>query len=214
MESGDRRNPEVSRSPAASKALAAVDKASPDDETSDGSLVERCLSQDVAAWEEMYARHHRPMCDAITAMLGSGRADASLVDEIAARVWYALVSDGGQLLIRFDPRRSSRLSPFLRGLARVEIMRYLRRERRQREIELLRGERSSHEAPMPFAQWNAILRDFTATLTPSERRFVEEYLLARPQSFSPQSRQGLSEASIWQHRHRIRSKLRAFLGSE
>ena len=52
-------------------------------------LVDRCLLGEVAAWEEIYRQCHDPLCAAIKSLLGPGFHDPNLVDDIAARVWYA-----------------------------------------------------------------------------------------------------------------------------
>src|SRR5271165_2360258 len=101
----------------------------------DRQLAERCLAGEVAAWEEFYGRFHGPLCAAVSGMLGPGGSDLSRVDEIAARVWYALVRNDGELLNRFDPARHARLGAFLRGLARIEVMQYFRAEYRRRAQE-------------------------------------------------------------------------------
>jgi len=58
--------------------------------------------------------------------LGSNSNDLQLVDEIAARVWYAVIRDGGRVLAGFDPQRDTRLRVFLTGVARLEARQYLR----------------------------------------------------------------------------------------
>ncbi len=83
------------------------------DPQADQRLAKRCVKGEVLAWEELYGRFHDPLCTAIRGMLGSGGADLSRIDEIAARVWYALVRDDGELLNRFDPARHTRLTGFL-----------------------------------------------------------------------------------------------------
>ena len=72
----------------------------------DGLLAKRCLAGEVAAWEQLYAQCHEPLLVSIRIMLGSQSADANLVDEIAARVWYALVANDGELLSRYKPSRA------------------------------------------------------------------------------------------------------------
>ena len=69
----------------------------------DRQLVDRCLAGEVAAWEEFYAQCHDPLCTAIRIMLGRPHGDPNLVDEIASRVWYALVANDGKLLGRYSP---------------------------------------------------------------------------------------------------------------
>jgi hypothetical protein len=177
-----------------------------DTATLDHRLVKRCVSGEVAAWEELYGRFHESLCRAIAGMLGSGSADASRVDEIAARVWYALVRDDGELLARFDPLRHTRFSGFLRGLARVEIMQYYRAEYRRRAQEAASVRHSNISAPFSDWQVTAMIDDFASTLTDGEQEFLEDHLLGS----SEEGQRRWSNTTIWQRCHRIREKLKAF----
>lgn len=179
----------------------------------DRLLVDRCLAGDVAAWEELYNQCHFPLCVAIKSLLGPGYRDLNLIDEIAARVWYALVRNDGELLDRFDPRQDLRVGTFLRGVARIEIMQYVRAERRRRLREAEAGRRPRRDDALSGWQLDVMLNEFTATLTPGEQRFVEEYLLVAP-SEDDAERNDLTDANIWQRRHRIRTKLLAFFGDD
>jgi len=173
----------------------------------DRRLVERCLAGDVTAWEELYRQCHGPLCAAIKSLIVPDR-DPNLIDEIAACVWYALVKNDGEMLERFDPRRDLRLTSFLRGLARIEIMQYFRAEQRRRIREAAAGRLPRNVAPLSNCQVNALLNEFTATLTIGEQQFLEEYLLSPTQE---EDTAECSIANVWQRRRRIRMKLLAFL---
>jgi hypothetical protein len=186
----------------------AADATDPEgDAESDRLLAKRCLMGEVAAWEELYGRFHDPLCRAVRGMLGGGGLDLSRVDEIAARVWYALVRNDGELLNRFDPARHTRLGGFLRGLARIEIMQYYRAEyrRRAQETACCVGRACGDEISSDW-QVTSMIDDFATTLTPGEHEFLEEHLLGGPEA----GRQRWSDAAIWQRCHRIREKLKAF----
>ena len=173
-------------------------------------LVERCLSGDERAWEQLYRECHPPLLRAIKLLLGPDAADIHLADEMAARVWYALLRDGGRLLVSYDAERDSSLSAFLMGLARIEIMRHLRSERRRRSYEFIGGRRILAEGRVPDWQVAVMMDEFSSTLTAQERCFMEKFLLEAPEA-EPSTDQGeLSANSIWQRRHRIRRKLKAF----
>jgi hypothetical protein len=176
----------------------------------DRLLVERCLAGDVPAWEKLYNQCHTPLCVSIKSLIGPTYCDPNLVDEIAARVWYALVRNDGQLLDRFDPSLDLRLGAFLRGLARVEIMQYFRAEQRRRTREIQAGRRHQGDDHLSDWQVDAMLNEFAATLTPGEQRFLDEHLVSLLQEDEHADRAELSDANVWQRRHRIRSKLRAF----
>ena len=63
-------------------------------------------------------------------LLRSDSSDPNLVDEIAGRVWYAIVTDPVRRLASFDPKRGCSLTTFLAGLAWNEIRDFFRSERR------------------------------------------------------------------------------------
>ncbi|HBO46263.1 MAG TPA: hypothetical protein DD670_20525, partial [Planctomycetaceae bacterium] len=74
----------------------------------DGELVARCAAGEVGAWEELYDQCHVPLLRAIRCLLGQTVPDQNLIDELAARVWYALIDKDGKLLARFDKQRGAR----------------------------------------------------------------------------------------------------------
>jgi hypothetical protein len=183
----------------------------------DRAMVDRCLLGEVDAWEELYRQCHDPLCASIAAMLGNGFHDPNLVDDIAARVWYALVKNDGDLLDRFDPCRDLRLGVFFRGLARVELMQYFRAEQRRIQRERKAGKQPRLIATMNEWQVGVLLKEFMTTLTPGEKRFMDEYLLSLPaegdDKEDKEEVECLSDANIWQRRHRIREKLLKFFGN-
>jgi DNA-directed RNA polymerase specialized sigma24 family protein len=170
----------------------------------DGRLAERCVMGEVAAWEELYAQCHDPLCASIRAMLGPC-SDANLVDEISARVWYALVAKDGELLARYSHERGARLSTYLRALAKHEMCRHLRTEVRRRKREFLAMKKKSPEDAMDLARSIHDLEGFLVTLTPRERGFWDVHLLATSPGIP------YSPANIWQLTHRIYEKLMRFL---
>jgi hypothetical protein len=180
----------------------------------DRRLVDRCVAGDVAAWERLYRQCHAPLCSAIGALVGQNCCDSNLIDEIAARVWYALVRNDGELLDRFDPSWNLRLGSFLRGLARIELMKYFRAEQRHRAREAEIGCKPQDDGSLSDPQFDAMFSEFTATLTPGEQHFLERYLLVPYEKAAGDDPARLSDASIWQRRHRLRSKLRTFFRDE
>jgi DNA-directed RNA polymerase specialized sigma24 family protein len=177
-------------------------------------LVDRCLNGEVAAWEELYAQCHEPLCAAIRAKLRHGITDPNLVDELAARVWYAVVKNDGELLSRYDPERGGRVITFLRAIARDEIARHFRSEHRriEREVASLR-ERSHNPLKEVGVPITASFNEFLQTLTPHEQNFCESYLMSEAgESEAALKSSPYSPANIWQLTHRIYKKMRAFLG--
>ena len=174
----------------------------------DAILAKRCVAGEVAAWEELYAQCHDPLCLSIKLMLGRLSADQSLVDEIAARVWYALVANDGDLLARYNPKRRARLITFMRTLAKGEISNHFRAEVRRRERELVAlRERPQHQGAEP-EHTISVLSEFLDTLSPGERGFCNEHLLAEAADAGAVA---YSSASIWQLTRRVYQKLMRFL---
>jgi len=178
----------------------------------DATLIKRCIAGEVAAWEELYAQCHAPLLRFIECMLGTVDCDPNLVDELAARVWYALVADDGELLARFDARRKARLSTFMQGVARDLAGRYFRAERRRRSRERAvsrarRGcaTRRSNEAELS-------LSEFRETLSPGEREFLDRHCRGDPEMDVDGVRK--EPLSVYSRKlvARIRRKWKAFLG--
>jgi hypothetical protein len=138
-----------------------------------------------------------------------------VIDEVAARVWYALVENDGRLLGRFDPHRRVRLSTYFRGLARIHTLLYFRDEHRHRTHENRArenqaGRRRRRNIPVSGLPDDVMLSDFADTLTAEERRFLEEHLVSSGSECSDADDREHADTSIWQRRHRLMAKLRAF----
>jgi DNA-directed RNA polymerase specialized sigma24 family protein len=195
--------------------------------SADRQLIDRAVAGETAAWEELYQQCHRPLMTAIRSMLRNKAVDVNLVDELAARVWYAVVRDQGELLKRFDPARGCRLTTYLTTLAKDEASRLFRSERRRRRREAASCDNPAlTDATASKAGHTSVtIAEFEATLTPSEKKFYDE-IVAKPNSAnlqpSPASSNGngangngtavsRSQANHWQLSHRVRRKLERFL---
>ena len=179
----------------------------------DRQLLGRCLAGEVNAWDELYYAFNPELLSSIEVLLGGGDSDLNLVDEIAARVWYALIENDARLLARYDPRRGARLITFLRAVAKTEVSRHFRREHRRqmRERIALRG-KPLHQ-PADDAETAVLLAEFLPTLTTAEREFYEDHLAACPGGGPWVDREPLS-VNARQLAHRIREKLLRLLGRE
>ena len=173
----------------------------------DRELVDRCLARDVGAWTLMYARFHVSLVASVRAFLGQAGRDAHLVEEIAARVWYALVRDDFWLLARFDVRRGCRLSTFLSLIAKAQARLLLRSERRRKSRELAVA-RNEVEPPQDAGLYSLTGEEFIATLSLAEKRFLVDVLVA---STDHDARDRYSSQNLWQLRRRVREKLIKFL---
>ena len=177
----------------------------------DRQIVDRCLAGDKQAWERLYRTYHPRLRRAIQLLLGAEASDVHVIDEIAARVWYALLQNDGRLLGTYDADRQSALDSFLMGLARIEILRYTRAERRRHQHEMRSGRRRLDEQRVSEWQLATMMDEFVSTLTPGQRDFMERFLTA-PAGNKPDSPvEDLSGNCIRVRRHRIRRKLNDFL---
>ena len=177
----------------------------------DYRLARRCAAGEVAAWEEMYAEYHDRLLVSIRAMLSGGSNDFELADEIAARVWYALVDNDGEVLLKYDPKRGASLMTFIRVLAKDLLHRHYRSEQRRhnRERIALDERPVSHSDELDHA--SSTLDEFLATLSVAERDFYEQCLAGSPSS-GGSAELSYSQANIWQRTHRLYKRLLGFLG--
>jgi hypothetical protein len=181
----------------------------------DQALIGRCLTGEVSAWDELYSRAHPALSISICVLLGGGPSDPNLVDEIASRVWFAMIENDGRLLARFDSARGCRLITFLRTVARTEVSRHYRRERRRlrRERIALNGKAAHQPAVDGQLPGLVDVDGFLSTLTAREKRFWDDHLAESPSEVAVVDHTPLS-VNARQLRHRIRDKLLKFLGSD
>lgn len=179
----------------------------------DCHLARRCADGEVAAWEEIYAQCHDRLLSSIRAMLSGGNTDLDLVDEISARVWYALVENDGRLLLKYDPKRGASLMTFIRVLAKDHLRRHYRSEQRRqaRERIALSDRPAAYSDELDHA--TTTLHEFLATLSAAERTFYEECLV-NSQSAGDSAGLCYTQANVWQRTHRLYKRLLGFLDKE
>lgn len=180
----------------------------------DQQLAARCLAGEVAAWEELYAQCHAPLVVSIRMMLNGYTTDANLVDEIAARVWYALVDDDGALLTRYSPKRGARLVTFMRALAKDIICRHFRTERRRQKHEAAATREKRRQAFGNSRESASSVSEFLTTLTPEEKTFCDEFLLDRPPDGQNDGHAKRSRPTLWRWTQRVYGKLLRFLDGD
>jgi len=172
------------------------------------SLVDRCRAGDEAAWAEIHQRCHGYLVRQIRYTLGQHGRDANLVEEIAARVWFGLVSDKAQLLERFQPKRGSGLEKYLAAIARYEVLRHqrseFRRRRREHETQTMR---STNRDERLLREMTVDVNEFLPQLTPREKEFFHHVLMGN----NGAQEMDISAPNAWQLKHRIRKKLLEFL---
>ena len=133
----------------------------------DRQLVDRCVAGDAAAWDTLYDEFHKCLASSIRVAIRA--PDENLVEEIAARVWFALVANEGELLNRFDPARGCRLSTYLATIAKSRAMSLFRAERHRRSREK-KASRSELVSGAPLHGWTGSeLQEIVQRLTPREK---------------------------------------------
>ena len=97
----------------------------------EATLVRQCAAGDADAWREFVDGYGTLIRALVRRMLNrfTRRAADTDVDEIVAEVFLALVRRDRILLHRYDP--AYRLSTYLGVISRTEVLRFLRRGRRQ-----------------------------------------------------------------------------------
>ena len=174
-------------------------------------LIDGCVAGNAKAWEELLLRYRDSLHLRIRAILGSRSRDANLVDEIAAEVWSTLYRKNGRLLGRFHVKNGQPLTAFLAGIARIEVLRFLRADHRRRRHEMSpeiiqRTPAATNDDGYRLATVG--LDEFAEGLTPHQRQFLREHLLEHNKRISSVR---LTPTNHWQLRHRIRCKLLEFL---
>ena len=177
----------------------------------DAQLVERCLTGDELAWQQMYAEQHPLLLAQVNRLLFADVENADIAEEVAARVWQRLLEQDCRDLARFDVERACRLSTYLGAMAANEVLQFLRAERRLQARSIKAGQIRLRQKSRTEIDLMAPIHDFLTTLSPRERDYCRKYLLAWTTSTSPCP---LSAANVWQLRHRIKRKLLAFLEQE
>ena len=124
-----------------------------------------------------------------------------------------LLRNDGEVLARYDPGRDSRLGAYLMGIARLEMVQYVRSERRRQDRELLAGRKLLEKQPACAQELDGLLNEFISTLAPQEQEFLEEHLMSCPPADGDgNGRDSESQDSIRQQRRRVYLKLARFLG--
>ncbi len=195
--SSDDARPVVSKQPKGHSCGGAV---------SDDQIINSCLAGDSDAWNELYHRFHDPLLATIRSLYRT-IIDPNLVEEIAARVWYALIKDEHRLLVRFDPSREIRFTTYLALIVKSQAQQHFRDERRRRAREAVTSK--PLDSPCLVEHEIALAVDFNDQflkgLTPAEKKFYDRVLISVEQEadYTPEN--------TWQLRHRVLAKLQAFL---
>jgi DNA-directed RNA polymerase specialized sigma24 family protein len=166
-----------------------------------------CLCGSAEAWSQLYDGYHDRLLDSIRGTFRQIGVDENLVEEISARVWYALVKNNYELLRRYDAARGASFATYLSVIAKSLMYQHFRSERRRRHRETLVSkpiDSNRTEDPNAMVDFEEV---FLESLSKQELRFFYSHLLADGEK-SPDE---YSQQHVWQLRHRVLRKLRTFL---
>lgn len=177
-------------------------------------LVLRALAGDVPSLACLYARHHPLVLRVAQRILVRLRLE-EVPHELAAEVWLRLLDHGCRALRAFDPARGS-FHGFMKMVAWQHALAVARRwQRRRLREEALRREAIA-EPPAPCVMvtlhHRSILRRTLAAvpeLTATELVLLEDALVGPTPARELAPRLGCSTATLYEHRRRLRARLRA-----
>jgi DNA-directed RNA polymerase specialized sigma24 family protein len=173
----------------------------------DRFLLEQCLAGDEVAWKVLFEYYQPFLNILVKKSLGSRVRDEDMIRDICGEVWCALLSKARSRLVDFDPNKRCRLHTYLNHIARFEILHRVKAINQR----MLR-ERIADLAPLVGRDQDGLadilLQEFLATLTLREREFCSSHLMC---STDPGEAPCLSQANVWQLRHRVMSKLKKFI---
>jgi DNA-directed RNA polymerase specialized sigma24 family protein len=179
--------------------------ASPDVFDPDVVLGRHALAGDAYAWSDLFRSHHPRLLRYIDRLLWARAGRAEDAEVVLARLWYALVADGGRRPGTFDPARADPGS-LLAAVARKQLARLSGAARRPGRAlaPLPSGDIAS--PPADVVSERALREEFVGRLTEAERRFYRERLLGRPDACAC-APGGEGEELL----HRIRAKFLHYL---
>jgi DNA-directed RNA polymerase specialized sigma24 family protein len=149
------------------------------DRSADRQLVDRCLSGETPAWEELRERHWGPLFSHLWQRLRTWANPDALVWEIADDVWFSLSYPDTHRLQAYDCSIAS-LNTFLRALA-DDRFRQARRKHRQRKAAANKPLDFDPPAPPNLdAETSDLMKRFAATLPPPYLAFYRYELLGEP----------------------------------
>ena len=167
----------------------------------------------MAAWEEIYHKCHEPLCKSIRIRLGRLGNDPHLVDEMAARFWYAVVDKDGKRLSNTIPGEAG--SHLSEAHLRDGISRDIRSDAAGCKREFFCFFRSNQSGGSgKHESHTTSLSEFFATLTPQEQGFCGDYLLAASGNNGEQPNPSYSTANIWQLTRRVYKKFLNYIGKD
>lgn len=138
-------------------------------------LVQRSLAGDQEAWRLLFADQQPRLLAKVRQLLGPMNRNDDLAEEVAARVWSAVLANDCRLLRVYDPRRA-RLSTFLGRRAFFEILMIFRAHTRRlyHETSYKRSHPEAVKMPLPL---KLVWQELDKRLTDSERSYLKNHLL-------------------------------------
>ncbi len=176
----------------------------------DQRLVRECMAGDAAAWRRLYASYYARLVAYAGAVLRrEGRRDANLADEMAERVFVALLIGPRPLLEQYDPAQAP-LWEYLKALGRRRL-RALLRDRHERQARMT--PLPSPPLPDPRADTvplQTLVEELRVQLPPRQQEFLQAYADTGLGDKVP----GFTDSAAWKMKERIEQRARSFMQGE
>jgi hypothetical protein len=170
----------------------------------DTALVQRCVAGDPDAWQTLFDRFHESLLTQVRGVLRRRHLDPAVADDVMGRFWLALVDHDCGRLRHFDAARG-RLTTFLIVIACHEVPPGLHELVGRQPLVPLPDLFGATVAAEPLSV-GVILEDFEHRLTPNQRHFLHDELLA-----PAAERAGANGPRSRKLRERVGHQFRAYL---
>ena len=170
-------------------------------------LVQGCLARQEDAWQELYQHYQGRLVRSVLRLLGSGKRNLGLAEEIAHDTLSSLCEQDCHRLRVFNSHLRC-LHVYLCALALQRVQLGYRQTRPPGYHEIPLGAYEPADAGLTMSFLEAQLQSLEAMLTPQEHRYFRQELLGEPAPADPFA---FSAPNAEKLRQRVRRKLRGLL---
>jgi DNA-directed RNA polymerase specialized sigma24 family protein len=139
-------------------------------------LVQRALTGDEYAWYLLFHDQQPRLIAKVRQLLGPRHRHDDLAEEVAARVWSAVLADDFRLLRAYDPQRG-RLGTFLGRRVSLEMLVVLRARAIRFRHESRYRSCHTEEVTLPPLPEELVWQEILMQLTERERSYLQRHLL-------------------------------------
>jgi hypothetical protein len=173
----------------------------------EADLVQGCLAHREDAWQVLYQHYQGRLARSVLRLLGSGKRNLGLAEEIAHDTLSSLCEQDCHRLRVFNSRLCC-LHLYLRVLALQRVQLRYRQTHRPGYHEIPLGAYEPPDTGVTIEFLEAQLQALKAMLTPQEQRYFRQELLGEPAPAEPFA---FSAPNAEKLRQRVRRKLRGLL---